>query len=57
MGPRPVPGHGAHRYIFYIVALNRPAGFSFVPKLKEFLEHVSGDDHWYGRLVGVYERN
>jgi Raf kinase inhibitor-like YbhB/YbcL family protein len=57
MGPRPVPGHGPHRYVFYILALNRYTKFQSPPKLKEFLKDVTGTVVAYGHLVGAYERS
>jgi phosphatidylethanolamine-binding protein (PEBP) family uncharacterized protein len=56
-GPRPVPGHGPHRYVFCILALNRHTKFQSSPKLKEFLKDVTGTVVAYGHLVGTYERN
>jgi Raf kinase inhibitor-like YbhB/YbcL family protein len=55
-GPRPVPGHGPHRYIFQILALSRRTAFSSVPKLKAFLAGISGTVMGRGMLVGTYER-
>ena len=55
MGPRPILGHGPHRYV-HIFALNQATGFSSAPKLKAFLESLSGKVIGYGRLVGIYER-
>jgi Raf kinase inhibitor-like YbhB/YbcL family protein len=57
MGPRPVPGHGPHRYCFYVLALNRPVGTLIAPKLKAFLKNICGRTIGYGCLVGVYERD
>jgi Raf kinase inhibitor-like YbhB/YbcL family protein len=57
MGPRPVPGHGPHRYCFYVLALDRPAGSLRAPKLKTFLKSISGRTIGYGCLVGIYERD
>jgi Raf kinase inhibitor-like YbhB/YbcL family protein len=56
MGPRPILGHGPHRYVWNILALNQATGFSSAPKLKTFLEALSGKVIGYGRLVGIYER-
>ena len=56
MGPRPVPGHGPHRYIFQILALSRHTAFSSAPKLKAFLNGISGTVIGRGMLVGTYER-
>jgi Raf kinase inhibitor-like YbhB/YbcL family protein len=57
MGPRPIPGHGPHRYRFYVLALNRPLGTLIAPKLKTFLKRISGRTIGYGCLVGIYERD
>jgi len=56
LGPRPVPGHGPHRYIFQILALSRCTAFSSAPKLKAFLGGISGTVIGRGMLVGTYER-
>jgi hypothetical protein len=56
MGPRPVPGHGPHRYIFQILALSRRTAFSSAPKLKAFLDGISGTVVGRGMLVATYER-
>ena len=55
-GPRPVPGHGPHRYIFQILALSRHTAFSSAPKLKAFLDGISGTVLGWGILIGTYER-
>ena len=56
MGPRPVPGHGTHRYIFQILALSRRTAFSSAPKLKAFLNGTAGTVIGRGVLTGTYER-
>jgi Raf kinase inhibitor-like YbhB/YbcL family protein len=56
MGPRPVPGHGFHRYIFQILALSRRTVFSSAPKIKVFLDGISGSVIGRGILIGIYER-
>jgi hypothetical protein len=56
-GPGPPPGHGPHRYVFYILALNRRTEFQSPPRLKKFLKEVAGAVVAYGRLIGVYERS
>jgi Raf kinase inhibitor-like YbhB/YbcL family protein len=55
MGPRPVPGHGPHRYIFQILALSRRTAFSSAPKLKAFLNGIAGTVIGRGTLEGTYE--
>jgi Raf kinase inhibitor-like YbhB/YbcL family protein len=57
MGPGPVPGHGPHRYVFYLLALSRPTEFQSPPKRKEFLANVAGTVIAYGRLTGTYEQS
>jgi Raf kinase inhibitor-like YbhB/YbcL family protein len=56
MGPRPIPGHGPHRYIFQILALSRHTAFSSAPKLKAFLDSIRGTVIGRGILIGTYER-
>ncbi len=56
MGPRPVPGHGLHRYHFHVLALDRRAEFASPPKLKPFLSQIAGSVVARGILTGVYER-
>ena len=56
MGPRPVPGHGPHRYMFQILALSRCTAFSSAPKLKAFLNGIVGTVIGRGTLEGTYER-
>jgi Raf kinase inhibitor-like YbhB/YbcL family protein len=56
MGPRPIPGHGPHRYFWHILALNQAPEFQSAPKLRNFLEGISGKVIGYGCLVGIYER-
>jgi Raf kinase inhibitor-like YbhB/YbcL family protein len=56
MGPRPIPGHGPHRYFFQILALSRRTAFSSAPKLKAFLDGIRGTVIGRGILIGTYER-
>jgi len=55
-GPRPVPGHGPHRYHFHILALDRTVEFASPPPLKSFLREINGAVIARGTLTGVYER-
>ena len=55
-GPRPVRGHGAHRYVFQIVALDRPSGLAATPGLAAVLRAIQGHALARGRLVARYER-
>ncbi len=56
-GPMPPPGHGAHRYYFWVVALdselNLPEGLDLWDFLAKVEPHVLG----INRLVGSYQRN
>jgi phosphatidylethanolamine-binding protein (PEBP) family uncharacterized protein len=56
-GPRPIPGHGPHRYLFHILALNRPSRFTSTPRAKEFLKGIAGTVVARGQLAGTYEQN
>jgi len=56
-GPRPIPGHGPHRYVFHILALNRGARFTSAPRAKKLLEGVAGTVIARGNLTGTYEQN
>jgi len=55
-GPRPVPGHGPHRYVFQLVALRRPLALAQAPDLRELLAAIRGEVIARGRLVGTFER-
>ena len=54
-GPRPIPGHGPHRYRFHVLALDRlvPADATSVKKV---LGAASGHVLARGTLTGTYER-
>ncbi|WP_179388640.1 YbhB/YbcL family Raf kinase inhibitor-like protein [Psychromicrobium silvestre] len=53
-GPRPLPGHGVHRYGFQLFALDRPLGEE--PKnVAALLELVRGHVLARGRLTGIQE--
>ncbi len=56
MGPRPVRGHGAHRYVFQLFALSRPIEVGERPDLAEVLAAMGGAVLARGKLVGTYER-
>jgi Raf kinase inhibitor-like YbhB/YbcL family protein len=55
-GPRPVPGHGAHRYVFQLVVLKSRLRFNDPPKLRAVLAGMSGNVLASGQLVGLFER-
>jgi hypothetical protein len=55
-GPRPLPGHGPHRYVFQLFALDAepPAGLSRATVLPQWLrEHALA----LGRLDGLFQRD
>jgi Raf kinase inhibitor-like YbhB/YbcL family protein len=56
-GPRPIPGHGPHRYVFHLLALDRPALLGSAPKLKAFLNAIQGTVIGYGSMSGTYARS
>ncbi len=55
-GPRPVPGHGPHRYVFQMFALGKPLKFESPPDLAALAEAMAGSVIGRGRLTGRYER-
>jgi Raf kinase inhibitor-like YbhB/YbcL family protein len=54
-GPRPIPGHGPHRYRFHLFALDTPVPES-VAKTKALLRQIAGHVVARGLLTGTYER-
>jgi Raf kinase inhibitor-like YbhB/YbcL family protein len=55
-GPRPVRGHGVHRYVFEIIAVDRPLVLAGPADLAAVLTALSGHALAKGRLVGTFER-
>lgn len=55
-GPRPILGHGPHRYVFQIFALGRRLVLPSQPKLNLVLAGIAGTLLARGVLVGTYER-
>ncbi len=55
-GPRPIPGHGPHRYRFHLFALDAPIADD-VTKTKALLRQMAGHVIARGVLTGTYERN
>lgn len=55
-GPMPPPGHGPHRYYYWVIALDReldlPAGLDMPSLFARIETHALG----MNRLVGTYER-
>jgi hypothetical protein len=54
-GPRPVPGHGPHRYVFQIFALDTKLSLARKPRVKAVLAAMQGLVIAKGRLTGKYE--
>lgn len=54
-GPRPIPGHGPHRYRFLVFALDSPIEQS-VTTSKALLKEMAGHVVARGVLTGTYER-
>lgn len=54
-GPRPIPGHGPHRYRFHVFAIDQPIPDS-VTKSKPLLATMAGHVLARGTLTGTYER-
>ncbi len=55
-GPRPVRGHGRHRYIFQIFALSRRLRLDGTPDYAAVTKAMTGAVLARGRLIGGYER-
>lgn len=54
-GPRPIPGHGPHRYRFLVFALDTPIADD-VTTSKALLRQMAGHVLARGMLTGTYER-
>ena len=54
-GPRPIPGHGPHRYRFHLFALDTEVDDD-VTKTKALLTRMAGHVLARGVLTGTYER-
>lgn len=57
--PRPLLGHGEHRYFFTLIALSQPidtAKLSPLPTIEEIAQAIEGNVVGWGEWIGVYER-
>jgi phosphatidylethanolamine-binding protein (PEBP) family uncharacterized protein len=54
-GPRPIPGHGPHRYRFHVFALSEPIP-DHVSTAKALLKQMPGHVLARGVVTGTYER-
>ena len=57
MGPRALRGHGPHRYVFQLFALDRRLNFDNPPKLAELKQAMHGHVLARGRLDGCFRRD
>ena len=58
-GPRPVLGHGAHRYYFQLIALKEPVDIGRLSEIatkKELAEEIVGKVAGWGVWIGIFER-
>ncbi|MBB3046315.1 hypothetical protein FHR99_000551 [Litorivivens lipolytica] len=55
-GPMPPPGHGLHRYYFWVLALNSDEQLPEGLTLWELLEKIEANVIGMNRLVGTYQR-
>jgi len=55
-GPRPVLGHGPHRYFFQIMALDQPLALGGAGDRAALLAAAAGHVLARGQLIGTYER-
>ncbi len=55
-GPRPVRGHGPHRYVFQIYALSTPLSVPEDADASSIIAAADGKVIARGRLTGLYER-
>ncbi|MEM6107279.1 YbhB/YbcL family Raf kinase inhibitor-like protein [Mycobacterium sp. 050272] len=54
-GPRPIPGHGAHRYRFHVLAIDWPIAEN-VSTARALFAAMAGHVLARGTLTGTYER-
>lgn len=55
-GPMPPPGHGPHRYYFWVLALDKKTSLEPGLTLWELLKAIEPDLLGMNRLVGSYQR-
>jgi Raf kinase inhibitor-like YbhB/YbcL family protein len=54
--PDPPPGHGRHRYVFQVLALDAAPRFDSPPGRKALMDKIKGHVVAKGLLIGTYER-
>lgn len=55
-GPCPPPGHGVHRYVFRVLALDAPLDVGLKSRRREFDKALAGHVVATAELIGTYER-
>ena len=55
-GPRPIPGHGPHAYVFQLFALDRAVPGDGTLRPRTLVEAMRGHVIGRGRLTGTFER-
>ena len=56
LGPAPPPGDGPHRYIFRLLAVDRPVPLTGLPGYQDVGTAVTGRILGEARLTGTYQR-
>src|ERR1700688_4931523 len=54
--PRPIPGHGVHRYVFTLLAVNFVPHFDQPPSRGRLLDAIAGHVLALGELTATHER-
>lgn len=55
-GPRALPGHGPHRYVFQLFAIGKSLAFAQPPSRDELMAALTGIVLGKGRIDGLFER-
>ncbi len=55
-GPRALPGHGTHRYVFQLFALGRPSGLAQGARRAALVDALQGKLLARGTFEGLFER-
>ncbi|HEY0396611.1 MAG TPA: YbhB/YbcL family Raf kinase inhibitor-like protein [Candidatus Elarobacter sp.] len=56
VAPAPLPGHGVHRYVFTLLAVDYVPRFDQPPTRGRFLDAIAGHVAALGELIGTFER-
>ena len=56
-GPAPPPGHGLHRYFFWVMAFDQELNLEEGLTLEQFLEKVEPNLIGMNRIMGSYKRD